>query len=276
MTCTTPKRYKLIIEYDGSEFNGWQVQPSGRTVQGVIEEALSRVYSVPVRVQGSGRTDSGVHALGQVAHYDAPQDVDINNIARALNHFLPPDIRIHEACLSSPDFHARFSARWRWYRYRVFLQVHAVERDYGWWPQFDFNFKLLRECAAALPGEHDFGSFAQYDPELNNYRCKVWAAVWSSHGEELHFHIAANRFLRHMVRSLVGTMLDVARKRFSVDDFKKMLHNPDKNHSVYTAPASGLCLMRVGYGDFPALDENSQVMETFPFEIDTNRSDERL
>jgi tRNA pseudouridine38-40 synthase len=267
VTETAPIRIKLMIEYDGSEFLGWQVQRSGRTVQGVIEAALQRVYHAPIRVQGSGRTDTGVHALGQVAHYDAPHHFDVDNLPRSLNHFLPPDVRIHEACSSSPDFHARFSALWRWYRYRVFLQVRAVERNYGWWPQFDLDFNLLRECAASLLGEHDFTTFAQYDPELSNYTCNVWTAEWLWHEDELHFHITANRFLRHMVRSLVGTMLDVARERFTIDDFTKMLHNPDKNQPVYTAPASGLCLMRVGYGDFPKLDDNSQMVQTFPFGI---------
>ena len=264
------KRYLVKLEYDGSEFVGWQIQPEGRTVQSVLEDALERLYSEVVRVTASGRTDSGVHAAGQVVHFNAADRFSSVELRRALNHFLPEDVKVLDVKPVADDFHARFDARWRWYRYRVFQQERAIERKYGWHPRFQFDPEILKRCAAEVAGEHDFTPFVRKDPELDHYRCSIQAAHWLQSGDEWQFHIVANRFLRHMVRSLVGTMLDVSRGRFSVDEFIEIIHQSSEDQSLYTAPSAGLCLMRVGYGDFPFTDADNRNTQSFPFKVDIN------
>lgn len=261
------RRYRLILEYDGTDFFGWQVQPEQRTVQGVLEETLARFYGVEIRVHGSGRTDTGVHALGQVAHFDAVDKYAPAVINNGLNALLPADVRVLEVHLVPEDFHARYSARWRWYRYRIYTRQRALGRQFGWWQQHELDWEILTRCAATLPGEHDFSSFSKSDPPVEDRRCYVYAAHWDFDEDEWLFHIVANRFLRHMVRQLVGVMVDVARGRFTTEQFVEMLNNPGKTYSIFTAPAGGLCLMKVGYGTFPMMDEDHKNVCGFPFKI---------
>lgn len=266
------RRYRLTLEYDGTGFFGWQLQPDKRTVQGVLEEALGRLFGDSVRITGAGRTDTGVSALGQVAHFDAPVRFEPEVIKKALNYFLSPDVRVSQVRPVSSDFHARYSARWRWYRYRVFTFERAIERQHGWWPRFKFDTKCLQKAAFALVGEHDFTPFSSVDSETENRLCHVFIARWELVDDEWRFHIIADRFLRHMVRSLVGTMLDTARGRFSLHQFGEILQSRHKSHDVFTAPPGGLCLMRVGYGPFPALEEDSKIIQSFPFDINSTNT----
>lgn len=261
------RRYRLLVEYDGGEFYGWQYQVDRRTVQGVLEAALESLYGHPVRIQGAGRTDAGVHALGQVAHFDAPARFSEDTIRNALNYYLPDDVRIQKAAAVSTEFHARFHARWRWYRYRIFLEDKAVERQYGWRLRFPFDEVKLQFTADRIVGAHDFVCFAASDHNVKDHHCRVFAAKWLQKGTEWHFHIIADRFLRHMVRRLTGTMLDVARGRFSQQDFERFLESGRKFSNLFTIPPQGLCLWRVGYGDFPYLEQNSEDVPNFPFPI---------
>lgn len=271
---TEERRYRLTLEYDGTDFFGWQLQPDQRTVQGVLEESLGQLFSASIRVHGAGRTDARVHALGQVAHFDAPARFEPEVIRDAVNHHLPADVRVLSVQPAKPDFHARFSARWRWYRYRIFSRQRALERQHGWWPGVQFDPRSLEQAAAAIVGEHDFSSFASADTETGNHLCRINVACWELGDDEWRFHIVADRFLRHMVRSLVGTMSDAARGRFSLDQFVEILNSRRKDHLVFTAPASGLCLMKVGYDLFPALDEDYPNVQTFPFEINPGATEE--
>ncbi len=254
-----PLRYRLNIEYDGTASLGWQWQPQCRTVQGVIEAALLQLFGSEIRIYGAGRTDTGVHALGQVAHFEAPAKFTPERLAIALNGTLPPDVRVQKAQIVQSDFHARYSARWRWYRYRLFLQPHTLERYLGWHPKFHLKADLLQHSAAYLLGEHHFRAFSGAEQDLpqgggrQNFKCRIYAAGWELRADEWRFHIVADRFLRHMVRRLVGTMTDVARGRFTVDYFRDLLDS-QKTANLYAAPAAGLCLMQVGYGAYPYLD----------------------
>jgi tRNA pseudouridine38-40 synthase len=262
------QRYRLTLEYDGTSFYGWQMQINRRTVQGVLEQAIGRLYGSDLRVYAAGRTDTGVHSLGQVVHFDAPPKYTSDVLARALNFHLPEDIRIRSAEPVSDDFHARFSARWRWYRYRIFSERRAINRMYGWFPRRILDGSMLRRTADLLVGEFDFRAFCAARTDVSNHRCRVFAAKWRKHGDEWHFHIVADRFLRHMVRRLVGTMTDVDRGRFSLADFERFLREGRKVDDLYAAPPQGLCLMRVGYGDFPYAEPNGEKMHAFPFSSD--------
>lgn len=261
------RRYRIDLEYDGTLFLGWQIQQSGRTVQGVVEEALKQLYGISIRTTGAGRTDAGVHAANQVAHFNAPVRYDPDTLFSGLNHYLPADVRVMKAAVTSADFHARYSARWRWYRYRVFYKDYALERDYGWHPKFDYKRTRLDKVTDLLKGELDFKAFAKENPNLDHYRCNIVLARWRHLQDEDQFHIVGNRFLHHMVRNLAGSMLDVARGRFSVDDFQDIMENRQREFGVYNAPAKGLCLMRVGYGLFPYLDEKESEVQKLPFKL---------
>ncbi len=233
------RRYRLLLEYDGTSFFGWQVQVNRRTVQGVLEKAIYRLFGCQTRVYAAGRTDAGVHALGQVVHFDAPAEFTPDTLTRALNFYLPDDVRVRRTEPVSGDFHARFSARWRWYRYRIFNRPRAVNRMYGWFPRRKLSEGKLHEAADRLIGEFDFTAFCKADTDVQNHRCRILTARWRAHQDEWHFHIVADRFLRHMVRRLVGMMVDVERGRFTLDDFAGFLAAGRRVDDIYTAPPQG-------------------------------------
>jgi tRNA pseudouridine38-40 synthase len=249
------QRYRLTVEYEGTDFFGWQWQPQRRTVQAVLEAALAVVYRQEIRIYGSGRTDAGVHALGQIAHFDAPVRFETRKLQLALNANLPPDIRVHDLLETSPDFHARYSAHWRWYQYRLFTRPRAVELQFGWYLKYRLNADILQQSAELLLGAHDFTAFSRIDPEATEDRhggnCLVYAVGWELLPHEFRFHIVANRFLRHMVRTLVGSMVDVSRGHLNQEWFIDLLNETPKSDLVFNAPAKGLCLMQVGYGIYP-------------------------
>lgn len=258
------KRRRFDLEYDGTDFFGWQLQNDVRTVQGVCESALEQLVGIPCRVQGAGRTDAGVHAFGQVVHADLPAKFSMDVLLKGINHFLPADVRALRVTPVPSDFHSRFSAQWRYYCYTVYQRSRAVGRQYGWYPNFQFNSSLLDKLASALLEVKEYTAFSAVDSEVENHQCDVKVAFWEDQANEFKFHIVADRFLRHMVRMLVGTMLETARGRFSEDQFLEMLHTNKSDFSVYTAPACGLCLMRVGYGKFPYLETDEIEIQRFP------------
>jgi tRNA pseudouridine38-40 synthase len=244
---------QLVVQYDGTDFSGWQVQPSTRTVQGVLEETLGRLAGEAVRATGAGRTDAGVHARGQAVGVTMAAHWTPDRLRRALNQQLPPDLWVAAAYEMVPSFHARFSAVARRYHYVVGL------RDDSWSP-FRRRFlhpwsgpapdaDALAWCASAVTGEHTFRGFAVRGtaPADDDHRCDVRACRWSAHDGTLVLEIEANRFLHHMVRFLVGTMLDVATGRRPRADFTALLEADANDEVSAPAPASGLTLDAVTY-----------------------------
>jgi tRNA pseudouridine38-40 synthase len=238
---------KLTIEYDGTDFSGWQVQPGRRTIQGEIEKALSVVTGLPVGIVGSGRTDSGVHALGQVAsfHADWPHPAEV--FCKALNASLPRDIRILKAEKAAEGFNARRDARRRTYRYVLRKTTRAVARNYGWCPPFLFDLEPMRRASELLIGEHDFKSFSKNDCGLLDHSSRVFDVRWIETEDDIRFEIAAERFFHHMIRTLVGTLLDVGRGRLTPETFEKILLAADRREAGNTIPARGLFLLSVDY-----------------------------
>ena len=247
---------QLVVQYDGTDFSGWQVQPATRTVQGVLEEVLGRLAANPVRVTGAGRTDAGVHARGQAAGVVVPDYWTPDRLRRALNHQLPSDVWIAESHEMAPSFHARYSAISRQYRYVVGL------RDDSWSPfrrRFVFPWPgdkpldqaALQWCAAATVGVHAFRGFAVKGTAsaADDHRCDVHGCSWTTVDGDLVFDVAANRFLHHMVRLLVGTMLDVASARRPRAEFTALLAASENDDVSAPAPAAGLSLDRVNYPD---------------------------
>ena len=238
---------RLTLEYDGTDFLGWQIQKAGRTVQGEVERVLSQMLKEPVRVVGAGRTDAGVHALGQVAHFRTEHTIPVVGLQRGMNALLPDDVVVTEAEEAPADFHARFSARRRSYRYVVTRRRRAIGRQYAYYWDDPLDLRAIREATSLLLGEHDFRAFCHAGAEVNHFRCNVFRAEWFERGDELHFEISANRFLHNMVRILVGTLLEIGRGKQKPEWVSELLQSGERTRAGRTVPAHGLFLLSVEY-----------------------------
>lgn len=244
------QRYKLFIEYDGSNFSGWQIQPQERTVEGEIEKALSTLYQMEIDVIGQGRTDAGVHALQQIAHVDLPDVYNKRRIIHAMRGLLPEDVTIFSIEKTHAEFHSRFDAASRKYIYRVANRPVPIDRHKIWYSFLDCDLDLLKMCADLVKGEHDFFQFCipNEDPHLTT-RCTIHESNWKIEAGIFNYTIAANRFLRQMVRRLVGTMVQVSAGKIELKKFKEMVMHPTIENSSFTAPPNGLTLVSVEYDD---------------------------
>ncbi len=243
---------KVTLAYDGTDFVGWQVQANGRTVQGVIEEGLARMHGHPVRISGAGRTDSGVHAIGQVGSFATDIDsLEPSRFREAVNSFLPRDVRILEAAEAGPRFDARRSARMRTYRYYLdnspVLLPHL--RRYRHWVPRRLDLARLNEMAAVLVGDHDFTSLTA-GGDANECRIRtVTASVFRAEGDTVIYTISAISFLWKMVRTIVGTMLDLEQAGSGAAELRAILDGKSRALAGPTAPARGLFLEKVAYDE---------------------------
>ncbi|MBF0627309.1 MAG: tRNA pseudouridine(38-40) synthase TruA [Magnetococcales bacterium] len=244
-------RYRLTLEYDGSRFSGWQRQAPGVvTVQGVVEQALERLCGHPVLLVGAGRTDTGVHAKGQVAHFDTTCARAPEVFVRALNVLTPPDVTVLDAAEVSAGFNARRAA-WREYLYRIFARraAPALERARVWHHPGRLDLEAMNQAAQRLVGKHDFSAFRAANCQSLTPVREVSLAELRVVGDEIHFVIRANAFLYHMVRNIVGSLVVTGRGRWSPERFDEVFHSLDRKQAGPMAPAQGLYLMRVHYAD---------------------------
>ena len=240
------RNFCLTVEYDGTDFKGWQVQPGQRTVQGEIESAIHALFGCQIRITGAGRTDAGVHALGQVASFSVSTDLAEAVICRALNGLLPRDIVVKAVQTVSADFNARRHARSREYEYQIARTRCALGRQYAWQYAAPLDVAAMQEAAGRLLGEKDFTSLCVCASERDNRVCRVSCADLVE-TDGLLFRIVADRFLRGMVRAAVGTLIQVGRGKRDPSDIDRILNARDRSAAGPSAPAEGLCLRRVSY-----------------------------
>ena len=240
-------RFFFEITYDGAAYNGWQNQANAIGVQQVVEQTLSKLFRTPVAIVGSGRTDTGVHCLQQFFHSDLDTEFSIPELLQRLNAFLPKDIAIRSIRPVRADAHARYHARSRSYEYLIVTRKTPllVGRAHYFFKPLDID--LMNAAAYALIGEHDFTSFSKVKTDVNHFRCVIYRAEWKKKGDRLIFFISANRFLRGMVRAVVGTLLDVGTKKISVREFQQIVASQDRRKAGMNVPAAGLYLTKVTY-----------------------------
>jgi tRNA pseudouridine38-40 synthase len=240
---------KITIAYDGTGFVGWQRQDTGESIQGLIEQALAKIEGGFVTLHGAGRTDAGVHALGQVASAGIGSALDDHTLTRALNANLPPAIRVDAVETVPDDFHARFSAAGKTYEYRVWNgpAIPPFIRLYAWHVPQPLDVARMNQAAAAIAGEHDFAAFQGTGGTTHSTVRRVTSAHWRMEGSAVTFEIRGEGFLRHMVRSLVGTLVEVGHGRRPTDDLARLLRTPERADAGRTAPAHGLFLVSVLY-----------------------------
>ena len=240
-------RLRLLIEYDGSDYCGWQIQNGHKTVQGAIENALQLIIGKTIRIIGAGRTDSGVHARGQVAHFDLDRPVDIIVLQRSLNGILKRDIRIRALEPVESDFHARYSAKLRQYHYLIASQPTAILRNFTWNLSYDLDINKMNRAAKLIIGQHDFKSFCRTKSDVNSYICSVKTAKWLRKNGLSQFIIQADRFLHGMVRALVGAFVDIGRSKLEISELNHMLQAGNRALASQSAPAKGLILEKIYY-----------------------------
>lgn len=246
------RRIRIITAYDGTNYVGWQVQPNGVSIQAHLERALNELTGEQIRVEGSGRTDSGVHARAQVAHFDTNARMSADKFAIAMNMHLPRDIRVLYSEECDPTFHARFSAKQKQYAYTVQVGTHAdvFSRLYSQHLHVTPDFDTMQQAASVVIGTHDYAAFKCSDSEMENTVRTITQSEWVKNGHLWVYSVTGNGFLYNMVRILVGTMLEVGSAKRPVSDMQRALDSHDRKFAGATAPAHGLCLNRVIYPDF--------------------------
>lgn len=240
-------RYFIRLSYFGKNYHGWQSQPNAVSVQEELTNALSILLGEPVEIVGAGRTDSGVHAKDMCAHFDYTAPIDTENLVKRLNSFLPKDIAVFSIFKVADEAHARFDATKRTYQYKIHLQKDAFKNDFSWYLHTDLDVDLMNKASEILFEHIDFQCFSKSNTDVYTYNCKITEAYWTRQENELVFTITADRFLRNMVRAIVGTLIGVGQHKISLEDFKEIIKSKNRSKAGFSVPAHGLYLTKVTY-----------------------------
>ncbi|MCP9198422.1 tRNA pseudouridine(38-40) synthase TruA [Gramella sp. GC03-9] len=240
-------RYFIELSYFGKAYHGWQNQPSAVSVQEVLESKLSMVLREKIDIVGAGRTDAGVHALQMFAHFDHDQQLDTAQLKYKLNSMLPKDIAVANIFEVRQDAHARFDAVSRSYEYHIVLEKDAFSHDFAWLVKLPLDVKKMNQAADILKEYTNFKSFSRSRTDVKTYNCRIDHAEWRKDGNRLIFHITADRFLRNMVRAIVGTLTNIGQGKYSVDRLKEIIESEDRGKAGASVPAHGLYLSRIVY-----------------------------
>lgn len=240
-------RYFIELSYNGQNYHGWQIQPDAMSVQEKLNNAISTIFQEKIEVVGAGRTDAGVHASQMFAHFDIEKELK-NDVVFKLNSILPNDIAVYNVFLVDDEKHVRFDATSRSYEYKIWLGRNPFLLDFSWQihsQRPDLN--LMNEASKLLLEYTDFQTFSKVKTEVYTFNCDVTEAYWEQKENELTFHISANRFLRNMVRAIVGTLLDVGLGKISVEDFRAIIESKNRGNAGLSVPAKGLFLTNIKY-----------------------------
>ena len=240
-------RYFIKLAYKGTNYFGWQYQPDAISVQETLNKALSTLLKTNIDILGAGRTDSGVHAKEMFAHFDYETEIDTQKIVYKLNSFLPKDIAIFDLIKVHDDAHARFDATKRTYEYHIHTKKNAFESDDSWYYSLPLDVEKMNEACKILFEYTDFECFSKTHTDVNTFNCKIFEANWKQNEEKLVFTIAADRFLRNMVRAIVGTMINIGSGKVSLNDFRKIIESKNRSKAGFSVPAHGLYLTKIEY-----------------------------
>ncbi len=240
-------RYFIELSYKGTAYNGWQKQNNSLGVQQVIEEAMSKILRQPIEIMGSSRTDTGVHAEQQYAHFDFEEISNTDQLVYKINGLIPKDVAIRRIFSVPEDTNSRFVATHRRYEYRISRHKNPFLLNLSYVTRADLDVQMMNEAAALLLVHDDFESFSKIHTQVNNFRCNITEAVWREQGDMLIFSVQSNRFLRGMVRALVGTLLEVGKGKRTIAEFEEVIKARDRKKAGAQAPAEGLFLVEVGY-----------------------------
>ncbi len=241
-------RYFLEIAYKGTNYHGWQSQPNAVTVQETIEKAMSLLLRCPISILGAGRTDAGVHAEQMFAHFDIDFPIEKETFLYKMNSFLPLDIAIKNLFEVQPEAHARFDAKQRSYRYQIYLGKNPFYTDKSW-QLFSkkLNLDLMNQASSMMLEYSDFKCFSRSNSDVRTYICDLKKAEWKQESQWLMFSITADRFLRNMVRAVVGTLVDIGEEKYSLEDFRRIIESKNRSNAGASAPAQGLFLTEILY-----------------------------
>jgi len=240
-------RYFIELSYNGKDYHGWQNQPDTISVQEVLENALSIILKDTITIVGAGRTDTGVHALQMFAHFDSEIVFNEDDLVFKLNSFLPKDIAIQDIFKVKTETHARFDAVSRTYKYRIAFKKNAFNFESTYFFTKDLDLDKMNEAAKILFQYKDFQCFSKTNTDVKTYNCKIMKAEWQLIGDELHFTVKADRFLRNMVRAIVGTMINIGIGKMQISDLHAIIKSKDRSEAGYSVPAHALYLIEVEY-----------------------------
>jgi tRNA pseudouridine38-40 synthase len=244
---TSTLRYFIKLAYNGTQYHGWQSQPNAITVQETLEKALSLLFKTSIQLVGAGRTDSGVHATEMFAHFDFPDLLDSDFWVPKLNSYLPKDIVIYTILSVEADAHARFDATSRTYEYYINSFKDVFLNDQSWYHHHPLDLEKMNEAAAYLLNYSDFECFSKTNTDVFTYNCKISEAFWQKKDNQLLFTITADRFLRNMVRAIVGTLVNIGQGKMEVTQMKTVIESKNRSEAGFSAPAHGLYLTRIKY-----------------------------
>lgn len=240
-------RYFLELSYNGSAYHGWQNQPNGITVQETLEKALSTILDENINTMGAGRTDAGVHAKQMFAHFDTEKILETSDLVYKLNSFLPADVAIHQIFKVSNEAHTRFNALSRTYLYRIALQKNVFTSNNTFYVRQKLNLDAMIKASQILFEYKDFQCFSKSKTDVKTYFCTITKAEWKVENNELHFVIQADRFLRNMVRAIVGTMIEIGLGKINIEDLHTIIKSKNRSEAGFSVPAHGLYLTHVEY-----------------------------
>ncbi|KDN56098.1 tRNA pseudouridine(38-40) synthase TruA [Flavobacterium seoulense] len=240
-------RYFIKLAYNGTSYHGWQIQPNAASVQETLNKAFSVLLNAEISLMGAGRTDTGVHAREMYAHFDFETPFDIPKLIHKLNSYLPKDIVIYGIFAVADDAHCRFDATKRTYEYHINTFKDAFLQDQSWYFIQDLDIDLMNEAAKLLFNHTNFQSFSKVNTDVNTFDCTIFEAYWKEESNKLIFTISANRFLRNMVRSIVGTLVNIGLHKITLADFNAIIESKSRDKAGFSVPAHGLYLTKIEY-----------------------------